>query len=412
MKKIIAFDLASSEIRSILAEVSENETVHVIVAEKIPSEGIRHGVIHNPTGTAFTISVSIKRLNNSIKQAEHQKNFFSAFGGRGFHIIRRNEYQSFIKTTSITAKTIDEMAEACCKANEQEKEKVYDIIPVMYEVDGKPTECPEEKKGKEIKATYHLLVGNSDIKLNFEKCVERMGVNQAQPPCMAVEAFSIVVTNQEERKKGCAIINLGESTTTLAVYKNELLNDVMVVPLGGGNISRDIEYCGINADYAEKLKQGWGVALESLVTKQKKIKIPAKDPQNDPVILSNLFLAQIIEARLDEMFAPIFMTLKRYASDASFQIVLTGGGSYQTGILEYVQLKTGITTRLGDHSQWLSKETSPEFQHRAYTQIIGTIVIASRTLKPQETNKPVKPQHRSKIAQIKAGMGEFFSDKT
>ena len=43
-----------------------------------------------------------------------------------------------------------------------------------------------------------------------------------------------------EKRSGCALVDLGTDTTTVAVYKNNILRHLVVLPLGGNSITHDI----------------------------------------------------------------------------------------------------------------------------------------------------------------------------
>ena len=41
----------------------------------------------------------------------------------------------------------------------------------------------------------------------------------------------------------------------------------------------------------------------------------------------------------------------------------------------YMEQKTGIATRLGDHSGWLSEDTPVKYADPEYAQLIGTVLL-------------------------------------
>ena len=41
-------------------------------------------------------------------------------------------------------------------------------------------------------------------------------------------------------RSGCALVDFGADTTTISVYKNNILRYLSVLPLGGNTITRDI----------------------------------------------------------------------------------------------------------------------------------------------------------------------------
>ena len=53
---------------------------------------------------------------------------------------------------------------------------------------------------------------------------------------------------------------LGADTTTVSVYKNNILRHLAVIPLGGSNITKDICSQQIEEEDAEELKKKYGNA--------------------------------------------------------------------------------------------------------------------------------------------------------
>lgn len=418
-KKIVAFDFASTGIRAVAAEVMEDNSVRILSEESRKAEGVKHGIIGQPSGTAFSISALWKELQNSAELKDTVKSFSTSFGGRSMSIVRATVEKKLSKHKAITEDQIDAMALECEQSYQKEGMLVYDTIPVMYELDGKVLEKPEGLKGNRIVGTYHLVVGNELMKTQLDKCMERIYNCSIEFMPLAADAFSIAVTDEPERKEGCAVINLGDTSTTLAIYQNEILQQLLVVPLGGRNITHDIEEIGISEAHAEKLKCLKGTAKQEYIDKAVNIKIPSREPDAEPVVVQNTFLAMVIEARLDEMFQPIFEMLQQHAHDLPHGIILTGGGASLNKICEYINENTGIATRYGDHTDWLTPDTPQKYGAFEYSQLIGTILLTQSNRedkKPVETetegSKKKSPKRKSLREFFTQGFIDFFEDDT
>ena len=71
---------------------------------------------------------------------------------------------------------------------------------------------------------------------------------------ITIQALSDIVLSDSEKSSGCAMVDMGAETTTVAVYKNKLLRHVAVLPLGSANVNRDITSLQIEDEEAEQLK--------------------------------------------------------------------------------------------------------------------------------------------------------------
>lgn len=415
--KIVAFDFAGTGIRAIAAEVKEDNAIRIISEEKRKVEGIKNGIIGQPSGTAFNVVSLLKELQNSAGIREPIKKFSTAFGGKSMKIIQASVQRKLNRSKEITADIIDSLALECEKSYQVEDMVVYDTIPVVYEVDSVEMENPEGKRGNYIRANYHLVVGSAGMKVQLQKCMERIVNSRIEHMPLAAEAFAIAVSEEEDRQAGCAVINMGDSSTTLAIYQDEILQYLLVVPLGGRNITRDIEEIGITEEYAEKLKCKKGVAMESLVDAPVNIRIPARNPSDPPVIVTNTFLSMIIESRLDEIFKPVFKVLQQYEDQLPNGIIISGGAAKLGNMKEYMEQKSGLPTRYGDHSGWLTEDTPEKYHDLSYAQIVGTIILTHdfRTENADKIQKIENDQlkHRKSIKQIiTQGIFDFFEQDT
>jgi len=320
------------------------------------------------------------------------------------------------KPNDVTEELLAEMLEECERKSQQSDVSIFDIIPVSYLLDGKRMDEPVGHKANQITANYHVVFGNSIIKSELERCFDRTGVVLEYSP-LAAEALSTVVFDEMEREVGCALINLGSTTTTLAVYHDGALQNLLVIPLGAKNITKDIQELGINEKNAERLKCLKGCALESMVDEPVYIQIASVEEGNQPVKISTKFLANIIEARLEEILQPAIDVIAKLPFKLEAGIILTGGGSKLKNIIDFFAEKTGIYARFGDHSDWLSEDTNEKFHDPSYAQLIGTILLTHEYRKEHPIEETIKePEKKPKLPKRKFGekiterVFNFFND--
>ena len=371
--KVVAVDFGSTRISVMAAEVLENGAVKILSEESKPSDEVVWGIVEKPTGASFKVSELLKLLKNSSKLGD--VSFVSVgIGAKSMKIIPATISRSLGKLYEITDDLLADMLEECQKNTASATFTVFDVIPVSYTVDGKQMDDPVGQTARNIHANYNVVVGNPIIKAELERCFDRTGVVMEYNP-LAIQALSTVVLEDQERELGCALINLGATTTTLAVYHDGIMKNYIVVPLGADNITKDIEELGINKANAEKLKCLKGFAMDSLVHEPVYIQVAALEEGAKPVNISTKFLATIIEARLEEILQPVFDIISNLEFSLEAGIVLSGGGAKLNGIIEFIAGKTGIYARQGQHSDWLSDDTDKKFNDPVFAQLIGTILL-------------------------------------
>ena len=413
--KLIAIDFGSSRISAMAAEVLENGAIRILSEESKPSDDVKWGIVEKPTGASFKVSELLKLLKNSARMADISQ--VSVSVGAKSMKQQTVSISRFVGRPNIVTETLlADMLDECEKKTLKPDIDIYDVIPVSYTLDGKRMDEPVGQNANQITAKYNIIYGHSIIKSELERCFDRTGIILEYNP-LTVESLSTVVLEEQEKEVGCALINFGATTTTLAVYHEGALQNLLVVPLGAKNITKDIQELGISEAHAERLKCLKGFALERLVENPMYVQIPSEEEGGSPVRISTKFLSTIIEARLDEILQPIFEIIFKLPFSLDAGIVITGGGSKLNSIVEFITEKSGIYTRFGDHSEWLSDDTDERFYDPCYAQLIGTILLTNEYRKEHPVEITIaEPDKKPKLPKKKFGekiterIFDFFND--
>lgn len=409
--KLIAIDLGSTHISVMSAEINEDGLLRVISSESKPSDDVKWGIVEKPSGASYKLNELLKLLRNSSHLTDISKASV-AVGAKSMKLEPETVSRNVPKPHVITEELLSDMLAECERRAEDPEQIIFDVIPVAYFVDGKRMDEPVGRKASQITAKYHVVAGNKQIKNELDRCFDRTGITVEYIP-LGVETLSSVLLSEEEKNVGCALINLGGTTTTLAVYHDGALQHLLVVPLGAVNITRDIQELGISQEHAEKLKRLKGNAMERMVDNPVYVQIPSVDNPANPVKISTMFIATIIQARLEEILQPVFEMLANLKFGLDAGIVITGGGAKLNGIIEFITDNTGIYTRFGDHSDWLTQDSPAQYSDPQYAQLIGTLQMTAERRKEHPEEVPVKPPklpRRNPLDKLADGFLRFFDD--
>ena len=116
--------------------------------------------------------------------------------------------------------------------------------------------------------------------------------------------------NKDEKRDGCALVDIGAETTTIVIYTNSLLRKLCVLPLGGANITRDLQTEHISQSDAETLKIHAGYKAERFGESS----------------ISGELRDNIIGARMMEILQNVYQQIKRSGENIS-NVVITGGAA-------------------------------------------------------------------------------------
>lgn len=401
---IVYIDFGGSRISAIAGYVQTDDSLNIMGEQDKLSDDVKSGIVEKMTGAAYKVSELTKLLQNSLKMETIRRVSISVNARTMKHHTYTVEHQIY---NFVTNKILSDM-EAICKSEiETESIYVFECIPLAYYIDGVRVDTPLGKKGDKIRIDFNVIIGNYLVKESIERSIERTGI-AVDYIHLGMEAMALALLEDEEKENGSAIISFGATTTTLGVYCEGVLQELCVIPLGGANITKDIQELGISNANAEILKCKKGAAMESMVENPVYIQVPNEDLNLPPVKISTSFLANIIEARLEEILEPIFEQIDNIPYPLTSGIVITGGASKLNGLIEFIVDRTGFQVRMGNHTEWLSEDTDPKFYDPMYSEAVGSLLMTNDLLSKQQLNQEeaISPKIPSKNPLVKA-MGKI-----
>ena len=374
-KAIVYVDFGGSHISAIAGVVQDNHALKILGEQSRPSDDVKNGIVKKITGAAFKVNETTKLLQNSLKWKDRISVVSLSINAKTMrhHTISIEKQIPNI----VTDKLLKDMEAESLEEVKTSDIMVFSSIPLAYYIDEKRMDSPLGQKGKMLRVDYNLIIGNNQVKEALERTFERTGiaVNYIH---LGIEAIATAVLDKKDKEVGCALINLGATTTTLGVYCEGKLQEFFVMPFGGLNITKDIQELGISFKNAEILKCKIGTAMQEPIDEPLNIRIPKENSDdNDSIVISTSFLATIIEARLDEILSPLIEKIDMIPYPLNSGIIITGGASKLKNLSEFIQEKTGFQVRMGSHAEWLSDDTDPKFYEPEYAQAVGSILMTN-----------------------------------
>jgi cell division protein FtsA len=174
-----------------------------------------------------------------------------------------------------------------------------------------------------------------------------------------------------------AVVNIGAAMTSLAVFEEGDLMHVAVIPIGSDHITRDINLCfKTSLEVAERLKLKYGSASSKNISKKDEINLTEEDVSEEEAI-SRKALAEIIEARVEEIFAKVNAELKKVGRLGLLPAgaVLCGGGAKLDGIMEVAKKELRLPVSIGCPADITS--ISEKINDPAFGTAIGLVKLGS-----------------------------------
>ena len=340
-KKIITgIDIGTTKIAVVIAECTM-ENIHILGFGTAPSNGLKKGVIVN-------MSTTIESLTRALNEAEKQADIeiSQAFVGiTGDHIKginysgvvtmnKRNNHHAIGQ--EITQNDIDRVLDHAKSINLSPDRRILHVLSRDFKVDDRSgIKNPLGLSGHRLEAKVHLVTSAINVERDLYSCLEKIGIN-VLGFVLEPLASAYAVLDDNERKLGVILIDIGGGTTDIIIYHEDGVLHAGAVPIGGDNITSDIAY-GVQTtiEQAEQLKCEYGSAKSAMEDPEENITIQGTSGRDSKTI-SKKQLAKIIEPRMDEILRLVKNEIRKcdYLGEYTFGIVLTGGGSQLNNILD------------------------------------------------------------------------------
>ncbi|ARW22380.1 cell division protein FtsA [Levilactobacillus brevis] len=329
----VGLDIGTTSIKVIVAENVKGQ-MNVIGVGNERSNGVSRGVI-------VDIDKAAEAIQRAVRQAEEKASIeiHDVIVGIPANMLKIEPCSGMIaiddQSREITGRDVRSVATAALIQSLPPEREVVDILADEFVVDGfDGIKDPRGMVGVRLELHGTLFTGPKTIMHNTRKAVEQAGLH-LRGTVINPMAQGMMVMNDGEQDFGTVLIDLGGGQATGAVIHDHQLKYVDVDQEGGQFITKDISVVlNTSLDSAEKLKRDYGYADSTQASDEDEFPVDVVG-QSQPTPISEKYLAEIIEARLDQIFKRLRANLdKVQALELPGGIVLTGGVAALPGITD------------------------------------------------------------------------------
>lgn len=333
---IVAFELGSSKVTGIAGQKKPDGSISVLaLAKEKSSSFIRKGVVYNIDKTALCLSNIKKKLETQLKTQITQ--VFVGVGGQSIRGVRNVVVKDLPADTIITQEMAAELMETNRNLDYPDQ-KIIDLAEQEYHVDSQLQLDPVGIRASRLEGNYLNILERKSFFQNLNKCFESAGIRIVEM-YLAPLALANAVLTEAEKRSGCALVDLGADTTTVAVFYKNVLRHLAVIPLGSNNITKDIASLQMEDADAERMKLKYASAYTDPADIDKTLQYPI---DQDRQVESSKFI-DIVEGRLTEIIVNVREQIpNEYYDKLLGGIILTGGGSNMKNIEKAFTIHTGI----------------------------------------------------------------------
>ncbi len=382
---IAGLDIGSTSIRLVIGQRiagPTGEELQIIGAVSVPTSGVSRGIVNSIEETTSSISACLEKaerlvgvpitrvwvgINDPHIKCERSKGVVAV--GRSDGEIGENDVNRAIEAARALAVPVNY--------------EILHVIPIRFSVDNQSdVKDPIGMNGIRLEVETLIVQGLLTQIKNLTKAIYRTGLEIESlviSPLAAAEA----VLSQKQKELGVALINIGSSTTSLAIYEERNLIHTAVLPIGAEHITADVAIglrCPINL--AERIKQQYGNAVPEDIGKDEEVDVSElvrEEEVNDDISsISRKYVAEIINARVEEIFEKVDNEFKRIDRSGMLPagVIFVGGGAELEGLVEAAKKKLRLPAAIGlakNINVVIDKVKNPEF-----LTALGLVIWGSR----------------------------------
>jgi cell division protein FtsA len=391
---VVGVDIGSTKIAVVAAQGNSNasrfENIEILGFSEVsvPEGAVINGSVEN-----------IKQVGKAIREALSEASVRSdldigvvnvSFSGSHVKVVAQSDgviRPSASTGDEVTQRDVDQLVDDMYRAKTEPNYDVQHVLPMEFVVDNAMgVREPVGRTG--IKLGGHFLIvsaNNQSIQRTNKSLYEADRGLKSDKLIYAPIATSLAVLTEAEKKAGIAMVDIGDHTTDLIIYKDGIVRHLQSFPIAGRHITNDLAIgCGIQVENAILLKKEFGAALSESIPLNIEVLVNfllGRPPKQ--VLKKNVAL--IIEERLKEIAAMVYAEISNSGFEENLLggIVLTGGSANIPDIEGLFEQVTGMSIRVGMPEYLAHTAKADAVSNTAFNTAIGLAWAGIRAIDPR-----------------------------
>jgi len=342
----VGLDLGTSRTRVVICEVDGDYVRYAGHGEAAPCSAWTRGRLTDQAALAASIRAAMQEAEARSGISPEAAVIGLGCGAKG---VNNHGVYEVGRRRQIGIEDLRYAVALASRVRLEDDRLVLQVCPQDFTLDGRSGfRNPQSISCSRLEANVHVVTASIQEHQALIAAVHQAHLSVEESVFEGIaSAYASVVT--EERARGVAVVDIGAESTHVAIYAGELLALAMTVPIGGEHFTRDLaRVLRINYEDAEHLKHEYGSANPERIGLNTLIDLPTLEGQS-PRETRRLELIEILEARAEQLMGLVFdeIVKLRMESELFEGIVLTGGGSMLTDLLDVAYRVTELQVRKG-----------------------------------------------------------------
>lgn len=324
---IVGIDIGTSKVCTVVGEVNNFEQIEIICNTSYKCSGLKKGKIINEDEISLCIA-------KTIKDAEEETNLkinsaYVTIPGNYVTIVQ-NSINKEVKDkySGISIRDVQNAIMQVKDIEIPEGQVLIDIVPDKITLEnGTVVTDPVGNLSSSFTINAQVILADRDYVRQLNSIFKKAGleVDGIVPITLAERNL---ILDKNEMHDNIMLLDIGAGNTDIGVFEGSTFIYTNAIPLGGDNITNDIALVlNISEEEADKLKRQYGLALKSFIDNDNDIILNTCKNENKNRIIKSSELIEIIEARVEEIFAIINKDVTSQGIKSKINnVVLTGQG--------------------------------------------------------------------------------------
>ena len=386
---VTGVDIGSQNVKAAIAEVKKEGQLALRKIIKMPSAGVRKGVVDDASDTTRAVSQLIGEIKKFDRNAV--KNIFLSVGSSDVKIHSSKGIVAVSRADSEIQKDDIERAIEASQAIKLPRNRmvIHSMTKEFVVDDIGDIRDPAGMIGNRLEVNSIIIDAFEPNIKALTRCVETSGGSVAGlifGPLAAARS----VLSKSQKELGVALIDVGFGKTGFAVYEEGKLLHAAVFPFGSGNITNDLAI-GLKTSIhaAENIKLALGLAIAKEAPSREMVDLKKFDVSSKRTV-ARRFIAQVIEDRLAEIFQFVDNELDRIGKSVKLPagVVITGGGSKIPMIVDLAKDELKLSAQIGIADLSVFELSDPGFTEQAedpeFTSVFGLLLWGGDRFETQE----------------------------
>ena len=347
---MLGIDVGTQYIRAVALSEYQGEISVIANSEVRNNGGMSKGVITNLTGPVEALNRAIVVIDQT--SGKSLKSAYTSINGSHVGAVKTQGMISIMGGEAISRNDLKRIQEISLAGVIPNNREALDIIPINYTVDGQSgIRDPLGMNAVKLEMEASVISALEPSCANLRKLTENVAIETVKLIPTALASARVVLTEQQ-KDNGVAVVDLGASTTSVAVFMDGFLQHYSVLNIGANNITNDLAIgLAINPKVAEEIKLRYVTA--DFPESDKKIVTKIGD---ETVTYTKDEVNQIVRERLIDIFEHVEKILKQagYAQKLPEGLVIVGGGAMMRNLDKFVKNILGMAVRIGSATEKMS----------------------------------------------------------